>query len=75
MTLKLIDMVKEMSKMKVDEVPLTLTLHHSDIKIEACCTNTNPSSFITRICAYNRLRYQVSIYRTIGHLVYYFTSF
>ena len=25
-------------------------------------------SFVTRFCAYNLLRYQVSVYRTIGHL-------
>ena len=45
--------------MKVYEVPLTLAEHDSDIKIKAC----------TRFCAFNLLRYQVSVYRTIGLLV------
>ena len=52
--------------MKVYEVPFTLAMHHSDIKIKASCTIKMPQSFVTRFCAYNRLRYQVSIYRTIG---------
>ena len=51
--------------MKVYEVPLTLAEHDSDIKIKAC-TKKNPKSFVTRFCAYNLLRYQVSVYRTIG---------
>ena len=29
--------------------------------------------FLTRFCAYNRPRYQVSVYRTIGPLVYMYT--
>ena len=52
--------------MKVYEVLLTLAIHHSDIKIKDC---TNPSVILTTFCAYNRLRYQVSVYRTIGSLV------
>ena len=57
--------------MKVYEVSLTLAIHHSDIKIKACCTKKIPQSFVTRFynCDYNRLRYQVSVYRTIGPLV------
>ena len=49
------------------EVPLTFAIHHSDIKIKACCTKIS-RSFVTRFCAYNRLRYQVGVYRTIGPL-------
>ena len=51
------------------EVPLSVALHHFDIKIKVCCTKIISRSFLTRLCAYNRLRYQVSVYRTIGHLV------
>ena len=54
--------------MKVYEVRFNLAIHHSDIK-KACCTKKIPQSFVTRFCAYNRLRYQVSVYRTIGPLV------
>ena len=54
--------------MKVYAVPLTLAEHDSDIKIKAC-TQKLPQSFVTRFCAYNLLRYQVSVYRTIGPLV------
>ena len=42
--------------------------HDSDIKIKAF-TKQIPQSFVTRFCAYNLLRYQVSVYRTIGPLV------
>ena len=45
--------------MKVYEIHLTLAEHDSDIKIKALL-------FVTRCCAYNGLRYQVSVYRTIG---------
>ena len=55
--------------MKVNEVAFTLAMHHSGLKIKACCTKTIPWSFVTRFCVYNRLRYQVSVYRTIGPLV------
>ena len=55
--------------MKVCEVPLTLAEHGSDIKIKAC-TKTIPQSFVTRFCAYDLLRYQMRVYRTIGPLVY-----
>ena len=53
--------------MKVYEIPLTLAEHDSDIKIKACTQKS--LSFVTRFCAYNLLRYQVSVYRTIGPLV------
>ena len=49
------------------EVPLTLAKHDLDIKIKACTKKF--LSFVTRFCAYNLLRYQVSVYRTIGPLV------
>ena len=49
------------------EVPLTLAEHDSDIKIKAC--SKIPQSFVTRFCAYNLLRYQVSVYRNNGPLV------
>ena len=55
--------------MKVYEVPLTLAEHDSDIKIKASLYSKIPQSFVTRFCAYNLLRYQVSVYRTIGSLV------
>ena len=54
--------------MKVCEVPLTLTKHDSDIKIKAC--TQKPQSFVTPFCAYDLLKYQVRVYRTIGPLVY-----
>ena len=54
--------------MQVFEAPLTLAEHDSDIKIKAC-TKKIPQSFVTRFCAHNLLRYQVSVYRTIGPLV------
>ena len=54
--------------MEVYEVPFTLAEHDSDIKIEAC-TQKSLLSFVTRFCAYNLLRYQVSVYSTIGPLV------
>ena len=42
----------------------------SDIKIKHCCVHIKiPRSFVTRFCAYNGPRYQVSFYRTIGSLV------
>ena len=47
-------------------VPLTFAEHDSDIK--KACTQ-NPQSFVTRFWACNLLRYQVSVYRTIGPLV------
>ena len=50
-------------------VPLNLAIHYSDIKIKHCCPKQIPRSFVTRLCAYNRLRYQVSVYRIIGPLV------
>ena len=53
--------------MKVYEDPLTLAENDSNIKIKAC--TKIPWSFITRFCAYNGLRYQVSVNRTISHLV------
>ena len=49
--------------MKVYEVPLNLSEHDSDMFSKI------PQSFVTRLCAYNLLRYQVSVYRTIGPLV------
>ena len=55
--------------MKVYEVSLTLAIHYSDIKIKALCTKKIPLSFVTRFCAYDRLRYQASIYMTIDPLV------
>ena len=58
--------------MKVYEVPLTLVEHDSDIKIKVCTKKS--LSFVTRFCAYNLLRYQVSVYRTIGPLVVYAKS-
>ena len=57
--------------MRVYEVPVTLIIHHLDIKIKAFCTIKIPRSFVTRFCAYKRLRYQVSVYRTIGPLVFF----
>ena len=55
--------------MKVYEVPLTLDIHYSSIKINDCFIKEISRSFLTRFCAYDRLRYQVSVYRTIGPLV------
>ena len=49
---------------------MTLAEHDSDIKIKAC-TKKIPQSFVTRFCAYNLLRYQVSVYRPNGPLVFY----
>ena len=46
---------------------MTLAEHDSDIKIKACTQKS--LSFVTRFCAYNFLRYQVSVYKTIGPLV------
>ena len=57
--------------MKVYEVPLALVKHYSDIKIKACCTKEIPRSSVTRLYAYNWLRYQVSVYRSICPLVCY----
>ena len=37
-------------KIKVYEVPLTLAIHHLDIKIKACCTKKKSLSFLTRFC-------------------------
>ena len=54
--------------MKVYEVPFTLAEQDSDIKIKAC-TEKISQSFVTRFCAYNLLRYHVSVYMTIGPLV------
>ena len=54
--------------MQLYKFPLTFAIHHLDIKIIACCTKTITRSFVTRFCAYNRLRYQVSVYRAIGSL-------
>ena len=51
---------------------MTLLLHH--IKIKACSTKKIPRSFVTRVGAYNRLRYQVSVYRTIGPLILVFRA-
>ena len=49
---------------------MTLAIHHLNIKIKACCTKKITRPFVSRlICVYNRLRYQVSIYRTTGPLV------
>ena len=48
---------------------MTSVIHRSDIKIKACCTKKFPRPFVTRFCAY-RLRYQVSIYKTNGPLVF-----
>ena len=48
---------------------MTLAIHHSDIKIKACCTKNIPRPFVTRFWACNRLSYQVSVYRTNGPLV------
>ena len=57
--------------MKVYQVPLTLAEHDSDIKIKAC---TNNSSVIcNQVLCYNLFRYQVSVYRTIGPLVFIFS--
>ena len=58
--------------MKIYEVPLTLAEHDSDIiKIsKQRLVLKIPQSFATRFCAYNLLRYQVSVYRTIGPLVF-----
>ena len=47
---------------------MTLAEHDSDINIKACTKIR--LSFVTRFCAYNLLRYQVSVYRTIGPLVF-----
>ena len=58
--------------MKVYEVPLTLAEHDTDIK---SLYSKIPQSFVTRFCAYNLLRYQVSVYRTIGPLVIESSSF
>ena len=52
----------------VYEVSLTLILHNSEFKMKARCTKKIPRSFVTRFCAYNRLRYQVSFYRPTGPL-------
>ena len=59
-------------KVHVYEVPLTLAIHHSDIKIKDYCTN--PSVILTTFCACNRLSNQVSVYSTIGPLVYFNAS-
>ena len=53
--------------MKVYEVLLTLAEQDSDIKKRLVLKI--PQSFVTRFCAYDLLRYQVSIYRTNGPLV------
>ena len=50
--------------MKVHEVPLTLAEHDTDIKIKAC-TQKSLMSFVTRFCAYNLLRHQVSVNRMV----------
>ena len=60
--------------MKVCEVPLTLAEHGTDIKMKACCTKKSLGHFVTRFCAYNVFRYQVSVYRTIGPLVTFHTK-
>ena len=52
------------------KVPLTLAEHHSDIKIKNCCTQKPLVTRFCMFCAYDRHRYQVSIYRTIGPLVF-----
>ena len=41
-TWKLVDLINSMSKMKLNEIPLTLAERDSDIKIKAC--TKNPSS-------------------------------
>ena len=46
---------------------MTLAEHDSDIKVKACTQKS--LSLVTRFCAYNLLRYQVSFYKTIGPLV------
>ena len=53
--------------MKVYEVPLTFAEHDSEIKIKARLKN--PSVICSQFCAYSLLKYQVSVYRTIGPLV------
>ena len=58
--------------MKIYEVPLTLAEYVSDMKIKACTQKS--LSFVARFCAYNLLRYQVSVYGTIGTLVSFFSS-
>ena len=69
MAWKLVDIVNLISKSRYFyEVPLTLAEHDSDIKVKAC--TKHPQSFVTRFCAYNLLSYQVSVYRTIGPLVF-----
>ena len=54
--------------MKVYEVPLTFAEHDSDIKNKSLYSKI-PQSFVIRFCAYNFLRYQGIVYRTIGPLV------
>ena len=55
--------------MKVYKIPLTLAEHVSDIKIKLVALK-NPSFICNQvICAYNGLRYQVRVCRTIGPLV------
>ena len=54
--------------MKVYEDPSTLAENDSNIKIEAC--TKIPRSFVTRLCAYNGLRYKVRVYRTISPLFF-----
>ena len=49
---------------------MTLAEHDSDIKKRLVLKI--PQSFVTRFCAYILLRYQVSVYRTIGPLVEFF---
>ena len=46
---------------------MTLAEHDSDIKTKACTQKS--LSYVTRFCAYNLLRYQVSVYKTISPLV------
>ena len=53
--------------MKVYEVPLIFAEHDSEIIIKAQIRNH--SVICNQDCAYSLLRYQVSVYRTIGPLV------
>ena len=52
---------------------MTLADFYSDINIKANVLKI-PQSFVTRFCAYNLLRYQVSVYRTIDPLEFYITK-
>ena len=61
--------------MKVNEVPLTLAEYDPDIKIKACIQKSlSHLSFVTRFSAYNLIRYQVSVNRTIDPLVLFYRT-